>query len=93
MPGSTHLGLSELPTDFSFQFNVTTGPTLVILIMIARHPSVISISKLRIKNKCITYKSWRIQGRQPMEWVEGRGVEAGARGGAIAGVGVEGMGE
>lgn len=54
MPGSTHLGPSELPTDFSsFQFNITTGPTLVILIMIARHPSAISISKLRIKKNAL----------------------------------------
>ena len=52
MPGSTHLGPSELPTDLSpFQFSVTTGPTLVILIMIARHPLAISISKLMIKKK------------------------------------------
>ena len=52
MPRSTHLGPSELPTDLSpFQFSVTTGPTLVILIMIARHPSAISFGKLLIKRK------------------------------------------
>ena len=52
MPGDTHLGPNELPTDLSsFQSIVTMGLTLLVLNMIAKCLSAMTISQLWQKIK------------------------------------------
>lgn len=55
MPG----GPGELPTDISpIQISVTTGPILVVLTVIAGHPSATTIDNFE-ENRFIIYKTWK----------------------------------